>query len=368
MKKKLNILICPLEWGLGHAGRMIALALRLREMDNNVIIGTGKEHQLFFIREIPGIPCIDLPGFKPFYSRYLPQYLMVLLSIPVLLFYIIAEHYRLNKVIRKNPIDIVISDNRFGLWNKKIKTVYVTHQLRILFPKVFRIFEFIGLGLHRVIINKYDHCFIPDLPGRVNLSGRLSHGIRLPANAIYTGILSRFSSAGPMQVSLMTVNKYNLVIMSGPEPQRSLLRQKLEHLFENYETSTVFLGGDPSCNTMEIKKGNLIYYNHLPTDKMKEMIHKSEYIITRAGYTSIMELISLNRTALLIATPGQTEQEYLARHLQENGWFKTIRQKDLKNGLALSGASILPPFTEIISESRRLLEEALKKLSEQDQK
>ena len=62
---------------------------------------------------------------------------------------------------------------------------------------------------------------------------------------------------------------------------------------------------------------------------MKEIIAASENIISRSGYTTIMELVSMGRTAMIIPTPGQTEQEYLAEYLSEKGWFDTIAQKEI---------------------------------------
>ena len=363
MKTKPNILICPLEWGLGHAARMIPMAVKLRELDFNVIIGTGKEHQALYRTEIPGIDCIDFPGFKPGYSKYLPQYFSLFLKIPWLIYHIVSEHGRLKSIIRENDIDVVISDNRFGLWNRNIKTIYITHQLRIPFPKAFRLFEFIGITLHRAVIRKYSFCFIPDLPGDMNLTGRLSHGIKLPGNAMYIGILSRFegiiSTPGDSPVS----GEHNTVILSGPEPQRTLLKQKLTGMLKNRHPKSVLLGGRPDIDSTGTESENIMYYNHLPAAVMRQIIAESKVIITRSGYTAIMELISLNRTALLIPTPGQTEQEYLAGYLREKGWFTSVLQKDLKEEIP-EVITQTAPGDEIMIESRRLLVEALKKISE----
>lgn len=363
MKNKTNILICPLEWGLGHAARMIPIAVKMRELNFNVIIGTGKEHQALYSTEIPGIECIDFPGFKPEYSKYLPQYLSLFFKIPVLIYHIFSEHEKLKRIIRENAIDIVISDNRFGLWNRRIKTVYVTHQLRIPFPKAFRLFEFIGITLHRAVIRKYSFCFIPDLPGEMNLSGRLSHGIKLPGNAMYIGILSRFESIISTPGDSTVSGEHNTVILSGPEPQRTLLKQKLAGMLKNRLPKSVILGGRPDIVSAVTDSENILYYNHLPAAAMRQIIAGSRIIITRSGYTAIMELVSLNLTALLIPTPGQTEQEYLAGYLSEKGWFASVLQKDLKDEIPLINTHTAPG-DEIMTESRRMLDAALKKLLE----
>ncbi|MCX6332798.1 MAG: glycosyltransferase [Bacteroidia bacterium] len=358
MKTIQNILICPLEWGLGHAARMIPLAVRLRGMNYNVIIGTGKEHQALFLSEIPGITCIDFPGFKPGYSKFLPQYISLLLKTPILLYHIISEHVRLRKIIRENDIDIVMSDNRFGLWNNTVITVYITHQIRIPFPRALHLFEFIGISLHRALIKRFSYCFIPDLPGELNLSGRLSHGIKLPANASYIGILSRFTDMISVPGNNPVSAPYNTVILSGPEPQRSILRKKLVTVLKNREPKTVILGGKPDKVSSMTQSENIIYYNHLPAAAMKELLAGSDTIFTRSGYTTIMELTSLNRSAILIPTPGQTEQEYLAGYLLKKGWFTCLLQKDLKDRLP-DAIALNIPGSDIIPESRLLLNAAL---------
>jgi len=153
-------MICPLEWGLGHAARMIPLARILMELDHNVFIASGRDHLNLFRAELPGLKYIDFPGYKPVYSRHLPQYIPLLLKTPLLVFHIFREHYRLKKLIVEHSIDLVISDNRFGLWNSKIRTAYITHMPLIPFPKPFRFLEFIGIRFHRFFIERYSLCLI----------------------------------------------------------------------------------------------------------------------------------------------------------------------------------------------------------------
>ncbi len=367
MENKRNILICPLEWGLGHAARMIALAERLRNLNFNIIVASGEEHLALFRNEIPGIDCISFPGFKPWYSRHFPQYAVLIVQAPVLLYHIFSEHFRLKKIIRKYNIGTVISDNRFGLWNRKIKTIYITHQVRIAFPKSLRILEFVGLLLHRAVIKRYSACFIPDLEDNViNMSGRLSHGIKLPDNTVYIGILSRFMDVISHPNDSPVSYRHNTVILSGPEPQRTILRHRLEMMMKAMEPETVLLGGRPESDSPGTKSENIFFYDHLRGSAMKELIAGSERIITRSGYTTIMELISLNRSALLVPTPGQTEQEYLAEWLKEKGWFTSIRQKDLKDRLPDENHNAIP-YEEILLQSRLLLNRALRIISEDQQ-
>jgi UDP-N-acetylglucosamine transferase subunit ALG13 len=346
---------------------MIPVARMLQEMNNNIFIASGEEHLALYRTEMPGLTYINFPGFRPGYSRFLPQYLALLFKTPLLLYHIILEHARLKKIIRDYDIDIVISDNRFGLWNRKITTVYVTHMPLIPFPEPLRFMEFTGKLLHRAVITKYSRCFIPDLPGEVNVSGRLSHGIRLPDNVRFIGILSRFNSSDEHRERKLFDFRHNTIILSGPEPQRAMLRQKLVNILENIEPPVVILEGRPDEMQNFSRSGNVLSYNHLPAAEMKEMVTGSESIISRSGYTTIMELISLNCSALLIPTPGQTEQEYLAGYLAEKGWFHTISQNEIKEGITMYSKEA-KWGSDIISQSRILLAEALKELLEENHK
>lgn len=331
-------------------------------MNHKVIIGSGEEHISFFRNELPGTTCLEFRGFNPAYSGVFPQYLTLLLKTPILLYHIIREHIQLKKIISDHSIDIVISDNRFGLWNRNISTVYVTHMPLIPFPKPFRFLEFIGIIMHRAIIKKYTFCFIPDLPGEVNVSGRLSHGMKLSSNVRYIGILSRFvNNFSASQESRKS--EHNTVVLSGPEPQRNILKQKLVLLLKNKKPDTVILEGKPARTRVINKSENITYYNHLPSSEMSEIIKSSLGVVTRSGYTTIMELISLNCRALLIPTPGQTEQEYLAEYLAEKGWFSTVTQRKLNGELAIPEGEIVCSG-EIIEESRILLLKALEELLE----
>ena len=366
MKEGINILICPLEWGLGHAARMIPIARKLLELNNNVFIGAGEKHLALFRVEMPDLRLISFPGFSPGYSRYLPQYIFLLLKTPLLLYHIIAEHYRLKKIVRDYKIGIVISDNRFGLWDRNITSVYVTHMLRIPLPKHLRLLESIGMTLHRYVIKNYSLCFIPDLPGDLNISGRLSHGIKMPGNARYIGLLSRFTSGNTKQINPFDY-PHNTVILSGPEPQRSILKQKLTKALSQKEPPTVMLEGKPGKDESSEKKGNIIFYNHLPSGKMKALIESGNYIISRSGYTTIMDLVSLGRTALLIPTPGQTEQEYLAEYLVEKGWFETINQDAISDEIILTAKDKTWPG-DMMEKSKILLDNALSELLEEHNK
>jgi UDP-N-acetylglucosamine transferase subunit ALG13 len=358
-----NILICPLEWGLGHAGRMIPLAKKLIDLGHNVIIGTGSAHTEFFRKELPGVNCTCFPGFSIRYSSWLPQYLIILLNAPAFFFSIIKEHRQLKKIISSLAIDIVISDSRPGLWNNSVKTVFVTHMIKVPLPDWASFAERTGIFSTKRVIRKFNFCFIPDLESGNNLSGKLSHDLQLPGNARFIGILSRFRQPGSGDDS-GDHSCFCTVILSGPEPQRSILKDKLTVLLKLKGEQSVILEGKPGTIPEKLTEGNITYISHLPATEMRELILGSRFIVSRSGYTTLMELASLGKRALIIPTPGQTEQEYLARYLSEKGWFDTLSQSELEGDIFNNESrSVIPD--DLGHRSERLLESALRELLEE---
>jgi uncharacterized protein (TIGR00661 family) len=362
LNKGKNILICPLEWGLGHAGRMIPVAIMLQQTGHNVFIGSGEKHLEFFRKEVPGLTYILFPGFRIRYSSWLPQYIVIFLTTPVFILKCITEHLKLKKIIREYSIDVVISDSRLGLWNKNITTALVTHMMRIPHPRFLEFLENFGNPLVKKITGKFDLCLIPDFPGEINISGKLSHDIELPENARFVGPLSRFKLSDRETASSQK-KYYCTVILSGPEPQREILKKKLTGILINYGKPSVILEGKPSGETVIRTKGNITFISHLATSDFRRLILESENIVARSGYTTVMELLSLEKGALLIPTPGQPEQEYLAEYLSDKGWFDTISQKKLSGEFIQRGSNV--NFPRHLTESRdTLLREALKELLE----
>jgi len=317
----MRVLICPLDWGLGHTARMLPVAFRLMNEGHEVVFG-GSERQLKMIAsDLPGAGRILFPGFTTRYSRYLPMYLCTIFRVPAYIVSLMKEHYALKHLLKNNRFDMVISDNRMGLWNKRVKTVYYTHMLRIPMPRMLRWLEPAGILLHRLFILKFDECRIPDLPGDGNLSGRLSHELRIPSNARYTGILSKYELCQeeemvvPAELREMAGGIWSVLILSGPEPQRSLLSESITGSWTDSDGILFVLEGRPEDNREITRKDNIISVPHLPPCAMAALTRDSHRIISRSGYTTVMELASLgrlNEKTTFIPTPGQTEQEYLA--------------------------------------------------------
>ena len=316
-----RILLAPLDWGLGHATRCIPIILKLQQQNCEVIIAAETGIKFLLEKEFPNLIFIHLAGYRIRYSYSkfcLP--LRLVLQFPKLLYRVYVEKIWLNNVIKTHHIDGVISDNRFGLSNKNIPCAYITHQIKI--KTNYRLTEYIIQKIHYHFINKYNTCWVPDNEGKLNFAGELSHPAVLPKTSVkYIGPLSRFEKNE-------TEIKYDLcIILSGPEPQRSLFEKIILQQLKIFNGSVFIVRGLPgNLHQIELKSTNIEIKNHLPTSELNTVLLQSKMIISRSGYTTVMDLIKLQKRAILVPTPGQTEQEYLARYLHDNKIFYSAPQ------------------------------------------
>jgi len=325
VEKRKKILFCPLDWGLGHASRDIPIIDLLKENNFDIYIAGSFKILDFLKKEVSGAKFIEFGNYKVKYSRQNSQVINMFFLIPKIIYWTIKEHFILKRLIKKYDIDIVISDNRFGLWNKRIISIFITHQLKVIFPKRYRKLEFIYESLLRFIINKYDDCWVPDYKGIDNLSGELSHLNHNTQNISYIGLLSRFSK---LKDDNSTSKVYDiLVILSGPEPQRSLFEEIIYSQIERSNLKIAIVRGtlEKSILSYSVQKFDL-----LNTGELNQLMDISEVVICRSGYSSVMDLIVKKKKAILVPTPGQTEQEYLAEYLSQKGLYEFIIQEKFK--------------------------------------
>ncbi|MBL0330679.1 MAG: glycosyltransferase [Bacteroidetes bacterium] len=332
MQKNKRILICPLDWGLGHATRCIPIIHLLLKKNTEVVIAADAGPLALLKQEFPQLTFVQLKGYNIQYPKSGSMKLKMLLSIPKIVNGIKEEHTQLDKIIDEHKIDIVISDNRYGCWSKKVKSIFITHQLMIKAP--------IGESiLHKKVLTyiaNYDECWVPDTEGENNLSGDLAHHYPLPKNTYFVGALSRFDfSVSPESYrdEMTTI----VAIISGPEPQRSVFEKLvIEQLLQTNIKALVVCGKASEPKTETIK--NIKIVSHLNSDEMQNAILNSEIILSRSGYSTIMDLAYLGKKAIFIPTPGQTEQEYLAERFLKKGiaFSQTQASFDLKIALAKS--------------------------------
>lgn len=344
MAKTKNILICPLDWGLGHATRLVPIIDLFIKKGATVFIGADNRPLAYLKQRFPELRFIRFPGFVPKYPANGSMALAMLKSYPEMVSESKKAHTLLQKLIRKNDIDIVISDNRYELSSKLAYTVFITHQLNIQTPGI----SFVGKPFINKKINsyirKFDELWIPDFNEEPSLSGRLSHTSKMPiSNFHFVGPLSRFSLVKPKPSS---EKPRLLVLLSGPEPQRTLLEQLITEQALETELKTIILKGTPEfADTVEIK--NVKKIPHLPDDEIAILIKNAQTIITRPGYSTIMDLAVLGKKAIFIPTPGQTEQEYLAKRFMKMGICFSSRQAGFNLDQALQQSEKFIGFAPI---------------------
>ncbi len=322
-KTNITVLVAPLDWGLGHAARCIPLINHLLKRGCKIIIAAEGLQKKLLKSEFPNVIFVEIPGYNIKYTKDKRFFaLKIILQIPKIVITISREKKWLSNFIKNNKVEAVISDNRFGLFHPRVTSVFITHQLLIKAPFLF--IENVIRKINYSYIKKFSVCWVPDEKGSVNLAGALSHPDKLPAIPVnYIGGISRFERRPEIR------KKYAvLIILSGAEPQRTLLEKKMLGEVKNFEGKALLVRGLPGNATLLPAQQNLEIKNYLPAKELEKAINESEFIISRSGYTTVMDICKLQKKSILIPTPGQTEQEYLAKHLQEQGWCLATSQED----------------------------------------
>ncbi len=323
--KSPRILVAPLDWGLGHAARCIPVIKELIQQEAQVFI-YGSAHVLNYLQKhFPHLEQIQSNEQEIHYSKHLPAWLKILLQTNKINKNIKLEYTNLQSLIKTHQIDGVISDNRYGLNSKLIPCVFVTHQLN---PKVPRNLGFLRKSIQHKIIawtSNFDEIWIPDLSCSHSLSADLSITTSNNSKHKHLGILSRFSSN---QIVHNTPNGY-LAIISGPEPQRTILFQELLRIEKTLSLGMTFIIDKISNKVSSDEMDNMRILVQPNDREFLQEISSAQHIVCRSGYSSLMDLIRLKRTALFIPTPGQTEQEYLAEESMKWG-FGFKKQSTLK--------------------------------------
>ncbi len=342
LKQNKRILVAPLNWGLGHATRCIPIIRCLLRHGAEVVLASDGRSLQLLKEEFPELPAYPLPAYDVKYYTA-NMFLNMGIQFPKIFRAVYKEHKFIDNLISKLRIDAVISDNRYGCYSKKVKSIFLTHQINLIIP--IPIFEKIARYFNHRMIRHFDECWIPDFEESPNLSGKLSHDINLP-NFRYLGSLSRMKEKVEKVVD--TSYAYDVIIvLSGPEPQRTLLEQLLVRQAEQTPLKFLFVQGKPEKTSEWMKAENIKVVSFLRSDELREAIHSSKIMISRSGYSTLMDLYYLRKNAILIPTPGQTEQEYLARHFLEQRIFYSYPQKEFNLSEALERAKQFKGFEKM---------------------
>ncbi|MEA1874832.1 MAG: glycosyltransferase [Bacteroidota bacterium] len=329
--KSHKVLFAPLDWGLGHATRMTPLIQEFLNLGCEVEIATGGQAYELLMHEFPKLQMHRISGFDIRYSKH-PLLMFRLIAQAPAMFRGMRKEYKWLKAYCENKApDLIISDNRFGMHNKSVPSVYVTHQINVIMPNYLKGLQPLVRYIHKKIIKNYQLCLIPDMEQQ-GLTGILAHSMNhfdFPHH--YVGVLSRFPrSYDEIPDEIPDV----LAVISGPEPQRTILETKLVKRFKNETKSVLIVSGKPD-SAVQNQVGSVKIISHLPSETLSELMKAAPVLICRSGYSTLMDLFEMGRKAIIIPTPGQTEQEYLANYFMDHYNFKAISQNAFSENVQL---------------------------------
>ncbi|MFT4972667.1 MAG: UDP:flavonoid glycosyltransferase YjiC (YdhE family) [Paraglaciecola sp.] len=369
MKKR--ILVAPLNWGLGHATRCIPIIRELQRQGAEVLLASDGRALQLLREEFPDLLHFELPAYNMRYP-FSSMILSIGWQLPKIVRAIWLENKAIDMLIEKQKIDVIISDNRFGCFLKKVKTVFLTHQLTIKMP--FKLLETPVRWGNFYWIRKFDECWIPDFEGENSLSGELSEigksGLRFTKilkfskldskqKLKFIGILSRMKS-GILEKKYLAI-----FILSGPEPQRTFFESAILIQLQNLEGDFLIVQGKTESKERIFLKENIEVVSFMTSEELNEAILKSEIVVSRSGYSTLMDLANLQQKAILIPTPGQTEQEYLAKRFFKSGVFYYQKQEDLDLKVALENSEKFTGFQNRIPDEN-LLKKAIAQLLQEE--
>ena len=329
-------MIAPLDWGLGHATRCVPLIQKFLSVGFKVIIAAEGDQKILLQSMFPHIELVEIKGYRIKYgSTKLKTILKIFFQIPKILIAINSEKKWLAGFVAEKHLDAIVSDNRFGLHHKSLISVFITHQLGIK-TSLGKFADKIAQLINYQFINRFDYCWVPDSASDVHLAGALSHPPVKPAtHVLYTGLLSAIQKqTQPVSIPL-------LLLLSGPEPQRTILENiLLQQLYQLKQTAVLVRGLPAATSTIQPREG-LTVYNYLSGQQLQKVINAAAIIVSRAGYSTLMDVLPLGKKCIVIATPGQAEQEYLAQWLSVKGYVCSGTQQDLQLAGLLEKALLL---------------------------
>ena len=318
MKKR--ILVAPLNWGIGHATRCIPIINALIEQNFEPVIASDGAALALLKKEFKQVVFIELPAYNITYSKSKSSFKWRLFrQLPKIKKAILKEHLAIKKIVHDYAIEGIISDNRMGVYSSKIPSVFITHQLNVLSGMTTKL----STSLHDYYLKKFDECWVPDFENTPNLSGKLGHDFTTKLLPIkYIGALSRLEKT-------LIPSKFDImVLLSGPEPQRGLLEQKLFKELADYNGNILFVKGKIEGEQRIETKQQFTIYNFMTSADLQTALNSCDLVISRSGYTTVMDLAKLGKKAFFIPTPGQFEQEYIAQNLNEQGIIPSCNQKE----------------------------------------
>lgn len=353
MKPK-KIFFAPLDWGLGHVTRILPLIRRFLRQGDQVYVATCGRALELLKKETPGCVFLDFPQYPIRYPRgkyFVTRFMFV--TYPQMLLAMRREKQALRQLQQHYQFDIIISDNRFCINLPGVKSFLISHQLRYKLPWLISKFEMIPEYFNYLFFNKYDRIIIPDFAGQAELTGELAHRLRFLSDSkiLYPGIICDLPPASEFNQEKIDF----LILVSGPEPQRSIFERIIFKQVNLLKGRTIVALGKPE-KKYSIRKGNATFYSYLDRQQIADYMRQADFIICRSGYTTIMEMVELKKKGVFVPTPGQIEQEFLARYYLHKGWCYYMPQHKFNLKVAVSKGKEYPGFPDYLGSTGQNLD------------
>ena len=373
----MKVLVAPLDWGLGHATRCVPVVREFLRAGAEVELAVVKANANFFREVFPELRQRLAPSYNIVYPKHGYNMALWLLKNSVHLNAVMRyEHHFAEEMVERHGYDVLFSDNRFAFYSKKALSIYMTHQRRIAFPRVFAAFERIGVMWHANIMRKFDEVWVPDLELYPGYAGSLSHSGATPGDKPmrFVGTLSRFSEMGndgnalgnapapvdlEREVDLMSVSEFMahsanvewdaapekrtsgnhsfemranykvVAVVSGVEPARTQFEQQLRDALAQIPGRHMMILGKPSAEQKTWTEGNIEFHTHLATNDFADAVKRADFVVSRGGYSTVMDMAELGAKCIFVPTPGQFEQIVLAHDLSKAGYAVEIPADEL---------------------------------------
>lgn len=329
-----RILYAVLNWGLGHAVHSVPMIRSLSKNNEVILAATGRA--LAFLKdEFPHLQSINLPDYTIQYAS--KQRLLVvrlILQVPAMLVSLLREHWQTEKIVRERDIDLIFSDNRYGVYSRNVPSFFITHQLRFKLPARLRKFEVISEWFNRWYFRKYSGVLVLDEAGKENMAGDLAHSGKICRHPklTYIGLWSTVHKENvPQDIDV-------LAVISGPEPHRGIFGKKVIEQMKNMPGNKVVILGKPEDTEKDYSYPGLQVYSFKNRKEVNDLLNRAKIVVCRSGYSSTTDLVSLKKPALMVPTPGQTEQEYQAEYYRDKGYFYMVSQEEMNLSVDLKTA------------------------------
>ena len=373
----MKVLVAPLDWGLGHATRCVPVVREFLRAGAEVELAVVKANANFFREVFPELRQRLAPSYNIVYPKHGYNMALWLLKNSMHLNAVMRyEHHFAEEMVKRHGYDVLFSDNRFAFYSKNALSIYMTHQRRIAFPRAFAAFERIGVMWHANIMRKFDEVWVPDLEIYPGYAGSLSHSGATPGDKPmrFVGTLSRFSEMGndgnalgnapapvdlEREVDLMSVSEFMahsanvewdttpekrtsgnhsfemranykvVAVVSGVEPARTQFEQQLRDALAQIPGRHMMILGKPSAEQKTWTEGNIEFHTHLATNDFADAVKRADFVVSRGGYSTVMDMAELGAKCIFVPTPGQFEQIVLAHDLSKAGYAVEIPADEL---------------------------------------